>query len=1240
MKENSFFSEDEFEDIYVNNDYSLNASNIADKKINLHIDDDDIFGDVDDEDDSIENDEEKVKANPARDIAIDENLVNSADINKAVEYMYNTVTGIESARTAGKYTAEHEKKESELDSFLDDLVKASSERKEIAPDKKDFLTALIYVVNKKYYETALTVNDMRNEWITKLRNGGVPRVELLKDDNTIVIPLAHDIVLAKEPDARAVPVMHRKLLDKMKNITIDGIKGEDYFKTISKKANEAVWKANNLNREYKLNSEILNDYNKAPTPGFKVIPGKYKDGADVFEQIPPCLNEVAFCDNKDELAEVEADFHKTLFTAERFEQMIKSGVKTTNHILAELKKTAGGREQSKACQATIKLLEDFSQIGNNSENITAENIEKITNKLLESAVQFRDENEKGFNEIKKSEEPDTEAYKQAEKLSVMSKNLFSIIDLISRRNAEFKKENISPADVKNAKLGLKFVDGKYRQFGSIGKGLDYEENDGCQYKNSLENQMDIISDSLMNDGVYCESYDKLMKELKKNYRLEFLEMKAKSHEKIAARLHEGLEYERMKTAGREKIYRLINECKEFERTNETKLGIAGAGANRLELLDRIQRNVSRKPNMEDVELHRSIWSAQDNDRDELWYVYNYGLKNSIKQQGWMIPEHLRERYGFNIDGDISPAEEKTYFARTNTSMQSCMHNGGLKEARKLFENIYGNFIKTYVNMGKDYSEIYDALDGEENRELKARYLFNHCGARLDLAPINQQKILAEQTIFNYVHSEKFKNEVDYSDKNITFGELMDKLDFTDEDKNFIITHDSGEGRLKTAKFNLNDKVWDFYKNAPGDNSIIVDPEAEIKSVIINMVKTISLSNIHKKEMASLSERELKYCQLCERNIEDFEQKEQRHMYDDITDWIKTTGEKKANDLMKIVIVDKMQRQHAILNTERLTGVDPKTEIGRFYNNNIKSKNTYISNFLKDGMSVEEVQEKIITDRKYEMLQSISPRNKPVGFETYIELHTAGRGGETTEQMIENLSKVLAASSLSKRNETFDVSRIHKDAKRIREVYCLDSLARNPKALREALRGEVSARKCSHNMSKALYNVSPENMKNYSTDMKKLLDNMWDPNGRSDEYNKLYNAVKAASEVNGKDLTPEEKASEIRVANVKIFDAVAAYIKGKEKIRTSSNGNARFANALDALAIASKYAPGMDTRRNALINKINKIRGVKAGNDAFINIATFTERWGAARAKSAKDDYNARQQQKQNSRNKSNDAPQV
>ena len=120
MKENSFFSEDEFEDIYVNNDYSLNASNIADKKINLHIDDDDIFGDVDDEDDSIENDEEKVKANdkanPARDIAIDENLVNSADINKAVEYMYNTVTGIESARTAGKYTAEHEKKESELDS--------------------------------------------------------------------------------------------------------------------------------------------------------------------------------------------------------------------------------------------------------------------------------------------------------------------------------------------------------------------------------------------------------------------------------------------------------------------------------------------------------------------------------------------------------------------------------------------------------------------------------------------------------------------------------------------------------------------------------------------------------------------------------------------------------------------------------------------------------------------------------------------------------------------------------------------------------------------------------------------------------------------------------------------------------------------------------------------------------------------------------------------------------------------
>ena len=78
-----------------------------------------------------------------------------------------------------------------------------------------------------------------------------------------------------------------------------------------------------------------------------------------------------------------------------------------------------------------------------------------------------------------------------------------------------------------------------------------------------------------------------------------------------------------------------------------------------------------------------------------------------------------------------------------------------------------------------------------------------------------------------------------------------------------------------------------------------------------------------------------------------------------------------------------------------------------------------------------------------------------------------------------------------------------------------------------------------------------------------------------KYKKLYAAVKTVAEINTKNVTVEEKLKMIRKANIDIFKAVKDYTEGKEIVRSTDDGNTRFENALDALAVASKYATGME-----------------------------------------------------------------
>ena len=105
---------------------------------------------------------------------------------------------------------------------------------------------------------------------------------------------------------------------------------------------------------------------------------------------------------------------------------------------------------------------------------------------------------------------------------------------------------------------------------------------------------------------------------------------------------------------------------------------------------------------------------------------------------------------------------------------------------------------------------------------------------------------------------------------------------------------------------------------------------------------------------------------------------------------------------------------------------------------------------------------------------------------------------------------------------------------------------------------------------------------------------------------------------------------IMKANENLLQAVRVYIKGKESIRSTTNGNDRFNNALDVLGIMSDNVPGLQKVIDGMVNNINKKRGIKDDEQpGFIDIDDY----GADRAAE-------RKQERENAKNKPKTAKKV
>ena len=530
-----------------------------------------------------------------------------------------------------------------------------------------------------------------------------------------------------------------------------------------------------------------------------------------------------------------------------------------------------------------------------------------------------------------------------------------------------------------------------------------------------------------------------------------------------------------------------------------------------------------------------------------------------------------------------------------------------------------NRVRIFARVGKDYEDIYNALEGEENRELKAKYLFNRGGGRIDFMGDTQIKDDVLSYVHNYIYkSKEFEEQADLNNKDLTVNELFDKLGFTENEKSLLIETDTKHDLRPDGK------VWELFRSKSGSDDETKDNVREyIESILVDICTNRGVLS----ETKILSDVDLRYVVNAKKHLEDPEaNKNERddQLYEPIKDWVESTGIDLANGMMKIMSVEKLQREQANLGKQRLMGVDPKVEVGRFYNASLKVNNTSAKEYLKDKKSVTEVLDKIESERKYDKITTKAPRKLPASYDMYIELHTSGRAGETPEKMVDNLAKSLAALKRKSLKYDFSIKTIHKLSDYYRKYFCLDSLKSNPEYLREALRGRTSLAKYGNSIRESIYGLKTENIENYTNDLSKLLNSMSSPNKRSAEYKKLHEAIKQAAEINSEALTPKQKKSRIIEANFDILLAVEKYVDGKEKVRRSLGGQYSFDNAMDALAIVTKYSNGMTKLSKDIINKINTVRDVSAQDAKYIDPNTLTVKYGASRAEKAHEDKLSRE----------------
>ena len=314
------------------------------------------------------------------------------------------------------------------------------------------------------------------------------------------------------------------------------------------------------------------------------------------------------------------------------------------------------------------------------------------------------------------------------------------------------------------------------------------------------------------------------------------------------------------------------------------------------------------------------------------------------------------------------------------------------------------------------------------------------------------------------------------------------------------------------------------------------------------------------------------------------------------------------------------RQHAI--GEKLNGIPEKgdslsAEEGREVTPIVdKGQVQRIKNCAESAKQVLFSEKPLDMEKKKPFNEIFLPVNKnQKSYDTYIKLHSGMNALKSKESFQSLFTKCLAAEALKAENKKFDIKLIHRAAKNIEDLPTFKALSQDEIVAAMAKPSELE--KMQKRFVREALGVNENNRENYKNSMQALKNNMKSKEGRSTEYQNLYDAVDAVA-----NLDLDNNGEQFTAANKRLLLAVKNYIKGKEKVRTSQGGKDRFDNAMDALSIMYQNVPGLKRTIEGMISGVNSKRNVKEGDAKFVRLGNY----GAERAAERKQQIEAAKNQ--------------
>ena len=256
---------------------------------------------------------------------------------------------------------------------------------------------------------------------------------------------------------------------------------------------------------------------------------------------------------------------------------------------------------------------------------------------------------------------------------------------------------------------------------------------------------------------------------------------------------------------------------------------------------------------------------------------------------------------------------------------------------------------------------------------------------------------------------------------------------------------------------------------------------------------------------------------------------------------------------------------------------------------------------------------IINDQKKKL-------SREKGYDQYIRLHAGYEASHQKKQVaVENLSKAIAANLLKKAGKKFDVDSIHKVAKRVKSLAEFKTIANDPVRLMSSMMDAEAVEKTRSKLIEKTFSVSKDNIENYVSKMRTLYDNMITRGSQSTEHRAFRTAVmkiaKLSETMNLRSEQGRTDAREVLISlNADLLAASEKYMKGKMTVRGTNEGEFRFNNTVDALAIMSRYATGSKELVENNVDKINKARKVSAGHKNFVKLSDYGEKRAEAARK--------------------------